>query len=154
MAAVSRLGDNLRMAKTDLRAAVLLGAATGMRTFSGLATLSASGRLALEPPRLRTALNVAAAGELIGDKLPFTPARTEELPYLGRVVGGFLCGGIVAGPAGALVAAASSALVTELAYRKRRFLTTRLHVPDLPLAVLEDAIAYGAAHRALAARAA
>lgn len=139
------------MANDDLRAAVLLGAATGMRTFSGLATLSARGRLPLEPATLRTALNVAAVGELIGDKLPFTPARTDELPYLGRVVGGFLCGGIVAGPAGGLAGAASSALVTELAYRKRRFLTTRLHIPDLPLALIEDAIAYGAARRALTA---
>ena len=139
------------MENDDLRAALLLGAATGMRTFAGLATLSARGRLTLEPAQLRTALTLAAAGEVVADKLPFTPARTAELPYLGRVAGGFVCGGIVAGPAGALAAALTSAVVTEVAYRKRRFLTKRLHVPDLPLALIEDALAYTAANFAVSA---
>jgi uncharacterized membrane protein len=135
------------MEKDDLRAAVLLGAASGLRTFSGAATLAAGGRLPLSPKR-RTGLMLAAAGELIGDKLPFTPARTAALPYLGRIAAGALSGVIVAGPAGGIAAAGASAVATQAGYRSRRYLTKRRGASDLLVALLEDAVALGAARAA------
>jgi uncharacterized membrane protein len=132
------------MENDDLLAAVLLGTASGLRTFSGAATLAASGRLRLAP-KLRTALMLAAAGELVGDKLPFTPARTAALPYLGRIAAGTISGAKVAGPRGGMLAAATSAAATQAGYRARRYLTTRRGAKDLFVALLEDTIALGTA---------
>jgi uncharacterized membrane protein len=135
------------MENNDLMAAGLLGGASGLRTFAGAATLAAGGRLRLSP-KLRTALMVAAAGELVGDKLPFTPARTAALPYLGRIAAGAICGAVVAGPLGGALGAGTGATATQAGYRARRYLTTRRGASDLLVALLEDAVALGAARAA------
>lgn len=104
---------------------------------------------ALGSDRAATLLPLAAAGELIGDKLPITPGRTDPAPLLGRIGSGALVGAAVAAlrrqnpivPAlvGAASAAASSFAMMEL--RKRA--GERLGLPDPAVAVVEDALAVG-----------
>ena len=152
-------------APTTLLAAVL-GWAAGMRSATPPAVLSRtlSGatpripQLARRRPqparvlgtdRAKIALSLAAAGELVADKLPITPARTDPAPLLGRIASGALVGAAVAaarrsnpiGPAlvGAASAAASSFAMMEL--RKRT--GERLGLPDPALAAVEDALAIG-----------
>jgi len=94
-------------------------------------------------------LPLAAAGELVGDKLPITPARTSPLPLVGRIASGALAGAAVAAArredpvpsavTGALAAAASSFAMMSL--RKRA--GEALDVPDLVIALAEDALAVG-----------
>jgi uncharacterized membrane protein len=124
----------------NLRAAVLLGVAGGLRTFTPSATLAARGRLPLSAQQ-RKLLIISAAGELIADKIPFAPSRTEPLPYLGRVTGGALCGTVVAGPAGALVGATTAAAATIVGYQCRRLATQHTRLRATVVALLEDAVA-------------
>src|SRR5689334_6875345 len=102
----------------------LLAAASGARTFSGVA--------ALEP---RTVVPVLALGELVVDKLPNTPNRNEGLSLLGRVVAGAVIGAIVArrkkaDPVALVVIGAFTSFASAHAtYRFRRALTE--HLPAL-----------------------
>ncbi len=129
---------------TRQAAAALLGAAAGMRTFTPPAALAVRGTLTADE-RIRRAVLLAAAGELIADKLPWVPARTEPLPLLGRMTSGALCGWRVAGAAGVAPGAGAAALSTLLAYRARAAATRVGGAPDLPVALLEDLIAVSAA---------
>jgi uncharacterized membrane protein len=92
-------------------------------------------------------LTVLALGELVVDKLPSTPSRTEPLGLIARSVLGGLSGasvaaagaqsivlGVVLGVAGAMVGAFSG-------YQIRRRLVSALKVPDFVIALLEDAVA-------------
>jgi uncharacterized membrane protein len=135
--------------RETLRAAVLLGGAGGLRTFTPAATLAARGRLPINAKQ-RKLLIAAAAGELIVDKLPWVPARTEPLPYLGRIIGGAVCGSVVAGSRGALAGAGAAAAATIVGYQCRRLASKRM--PGTLAALLEDALAVGVAHVAAQAR--
>ncbi|HET9094048.1 MAG TPA: hypothetical protein VFN36_03085 [Solirubrobacteraceae bacterium] len=123
-------------------AAALLGTAAGLRTFTPMALLAARGRLGTDP-RLLRAVGLAAAGELIGDKLPFVPSRTKPLPLLGRMASGALCGSRVAGSAGALVGAGAGFTAALVGYRARRMATGGM--PALRAALREDTVAIAAA---------
>src|ERR1700761_4162868 len=88
-----------------------------------------------------------AIGELIADKLPFIPARTQAGPLIVRIIFGALCG------AALCVSAAASPLFGGVlgglggvagafaGYHFRRSLGPK--VPDLLLALLEDVVAVG-----------
>ena len=130
----------------NVRAAALLGAACGLRTFTPPATLAARGRLPISDAQ-RKLLISAAIGELITDKLPFTPARTTPLPYLGRVTAGAVCGGVVAGGTGALAGAGAAATATLVGYQSRRLASKR--ISGTLVALLEDAVAIGVANLAV-----
>jgi uncharacterized membrane protein len=133
------------MENDELLAAVLLGTAAGLRTFTPVATLAARGRLSADA-NLRTAILIAAAGELITDKLPWTPARTAPLPSAGRISSGAFCGWTVAGGRGALAGAAAAAASTQIGFRVRRAAAER--TSKLRAALLEDAVAIGVANLA------
>ena len=89
-----------------------------------------------------------AAGELIADKLPFIPARTQIGPLAVRVIFGGLCGAAlcvsVAGSpaAGAVLGAAGGVAGAFAGYNYRRRLASL--VPDFVLALIEDVVAVGA----------
>lgn len=123
---------------------MLLGAAAGMRTFTPPAAIAARGGLSTSSS-VRTAIMLAAAGELIGDKLPSVPARTEPLPFLARLASGAVSGRSVAGARGAAAGAAASAATTVLGYRMRMLAADRTRIPDALVALIEDAVAIGAA---------
>jgi len=92
-------------------------------------------------------LSLLAIGELIGDKLPTVPRRTALAPLLARLVTGGLSGaclcvsanqslgmGTVLGAIGAVIGAFGG-------YQSRKRLVTRLNIPDLFVALLEDLVA-------------
>jgi len=144
----------------------MLGAATGMRTFTPMAVLCwfayagyvpLDGTWAFWVASLATAIafTVLALAELVGDKLPRTPDRTSTGPLLARLVCGGLIGGIVAaslngsgtegvilGVGGALVGAFGGHLV-------RREIVERSGGKDWPVAVAEDMVTVGFAVLAL-----
>ncbi|MGC1781438.1 MAG: DUF4126 family protein [Acidobacteriaceae bacterium] len=140
--------------------AFFLGGLTGLRTFTPIALVAWT--LHLHEMRLPGSpfhflhslpavviLTLLAFGELIADKLPFTPSRLRLPGLIGRIVLGAICG-IVAGQAwganweisGAigLLGAIAGAL---LGYEIRKGWAHALHWHDLPVALIEDAIAIG-----------
>lgn len=149
---------------------LLLGAATGMRSMTAAAELSAALGDRPIPPRSPTAarllarpvvgtvLRVAAAGEMVGDKLPVVPDRIEPGPLLGRVAIGAALGAVVAseagesGSLGALAGGAAALGATVLAFHLRRAVTARAGAPDLPIALAEDWLAVALARLGAEAR--
>src|SRR4051812_36958502 len=107
-------GYSRAVALAALRTSALLGASSGLRTFSGPAALALQGQLGRG--RARVAVIAAGAGELAFDKLPGAPARTEVPGLGGRLATGSLSGHRAAGPAGAVIggAAASRGAVAAL----------------------------------------
>ena len=90
-----------------------------------------------------------ALGELVGDKLPKTPSRITIGPLIVRIISGALSGTALAITAGATLAigivggAVGAVIGAFVGYHVRRALTVRAGLPDLPIALLEDAIAVG-----------
>ena len=112
--------------------AVLLGFTAGLRTFTPQA--------ALHP---RRAVVLLAAGELVGDKLPFTPSRLSPPGLTGRLASGAYAGVVVGGRTGAAVGAAA-ALAGSYAGARVRGMR-----PGLTTALAEDAVAVGVAFAAV-----
>lgn len=136
-----------------LEKAVGLGALAGMRSMIALATvrddidLVAEGvdgsiLALLRTPGAERVMKLMAAGEMIIDKLPFTPARTSPAPLIGRAVIGAMLGMMVSGEdrqRGALVGALAAITGAMLAYRARKSLHERYGIPDPILGMMEDA---------------
>ena len=128
-----------------LRAAAI-GTVSGLRTFT-----SPAGTLLGTTSRWRIPSLLLAAGELVGDKLPMIPSRVSLLPLLARAASGGWCGRVVAreyggSPAfGAAVGATAAVGGAWLAYGARAYLTKKRGLPDVAIALAEDAIAVLAA---------
>ena len=127
---------------------MLLGVAGSMRGFTPGAALAVRGRL---PEPLRRPAVAAAALEYAYDKTPVAPRRTLWWGLYGRALGGALAGGIVAGAPGALAGGAAGYAGTFATYEARRRLGAA-GVPDVPLALAEDAAAIALALTATAPR--
>ena len=144
----------------------LLGFSTGLRSFTGLAVtawFARSGRLPVEGtwaswvahPATVGVLTAAALGECVGDKLPNTPSRIAPVPLMGRLICGGLVGAIVATAlrrpiaGGVALGAAGAAAGAFGGYSARRGLTKDAGLPDLPVALTEDAAAVALAVRSL-----
>jgi uncharacterized membrane protein len=88
-----------------------------------------------------------AVSELIADKLPFTPSRLKAGPLASRIVSGAVCGatiyGVVKRPLmeGAVLGGVGAIAGAFAGYHMRKRLSR--HMPDLGVAVLEDALAIG-----------
>lgn len=138
------------MEKHGIAKAALLGIAAGMRSSVPLAALS------LTLPRRRWAgapLALAAAAELVYDKLPRAEDRTARRPLIGRIVSGAIAGGIVARVADASVElgvaiGALAALGSTFYFHRARAAAAR-RVPPLAAALAEDLIAVEAARVAM-----
>ncbi len=133
-----------------LAGAVLIGGATGLRSQMGMAVLLNGTHRVPLPAFLRhravRPIAVAAAlGELVLDKLPSTPARTEARGLVPRIALGGLSAGLLARNAGApatpsavvgggtAVAAAFAGVAVRGALAKR--------VPPVGAALFEDVVA-------------
>ena len=133
----------------------LLGLATGMRAmmpiavccwFAHFGLLSVNGTWAfwLASPFSLVVFTLAAMAELIGDKLPSTPARIAPLGLISRIAFGGLVGALVATtmqnsiPIGALLAIFGAVLGTYGSYLARRDLVRKFCCRDWPVAVMED----------------
>ena len=142
-------------------AGFLIGCVAGLRTMTPVAAVSWAARLGwlhLENTPLAFLgyaaapyiLSVLAIGELINDKLPKTPSRKTPIPFAGRIAMGALCGAALGAPGGAMVAGLLAGAIGGVAgtlggYEFRSRLVKASGGKDLPIALLEDAIAIGAA---------
>jgi uncharacterized membrane protein len=96
-------------------------------------------------PWTRRLLVVAAAGELVGDKLPNTPSRLTPPGIAGRLVLGALAGGIFSHSRqapwspGAVIGATSAVAAAKAGHDVRAWLAN--YAPDPAVAVVEDALA-------------
>lgn len=106
----------------------------------------------LRSPTVSNALTLASVSELVGDKLPTTPDRTEVPSLVARAVsGGFGAmvfaswNGEAAMPAAVLgtVGAIGSAHVMV---RLRRATGRRLNIPDSLVGLAEDCLAFAIGH--------
>ena len=142
--------------------AAVMGAVAGMRSISApaiVAQLVRSGPLEASNRQLAflsqsgTAKSIAAAaiGELIADKLPFMPKRTQAPSLVWRALSGALSGAAVCATkkrsavAGALLGAAAAAGATYGTYELRRWVGKRFDLPDPVVAIVEDVLVAGCA---------
>ena len=141
--------------------AFLIGVVVGLRCLTSPAAVSWAARLGwlhLEKTPLALfgfaltpyILSALAIGELINDKLPKTPSRKSPVPFAARIVMGALCGTALGAPGdaliGGLLAGALGGVAGTLAgYEFRSRLVNATGGKDLPIALIEDAIAIGAA---------
>jgi len=94
-------------------------------------------------------LVVLALAELVADKLPSTPSRTQPPGLVARFLTGGLSGAAVAASGGsspvlgAFLGAAGGMVGTFAGYQVRTRLVKALKVPDFVIALLEDAVAIG-----------
>jgi uncharacterized membrane protein len=148
--------------------AALLGTLAGMRSMAAPAVIgqmSKKGALddvsgvltVMKGSGFATVSSIFAAGEFIADKLPMIPNRTDAGPLLGRALAGGLSGAVVCSArkrsalAGAIIGAAAAVGAAYGAYELRKRIGKQFHLPDMAVAVAEDAIV-GALGMALAAR--
>ena len=125
-------------------ASLLLGAAAGLRSVAPLAILAAGNRN--DRPVTAALTTLAAAGELVADKLPGVPARTAAVPAIARLASGAVAGAAVQASnrrvAGAVLGAMGAAAGTWAGYALRTGLARRAG-RDWPIAIAEDASAVG-----------
>ena len=151
---------------SDLRRAAFIGFAAGLRSqvpFFALSRAAGNGTFAgdagrplswLRVPRIQMMLGLSAAGEMIVDKAPFVPNRTDPGPLFGRVAIGAAAGAAIATDAGAAtvegaVAGVIGAAIGSFAGRHgRAWLVRILRVPDFVVALAEDGLALGLGHHA------
>jgi len=140
--------------------ALLFGLIAGLRTMVPLAAMSVaavSGRLALEGTWLAflgaavtpfvTLLLVAA--EFVADQLPSTPSRKVPLQFGARIAVGALCGAALGLAGGGIVpcvlAGTGGAILGTVGGAEMRARLAHVFGRDRPAALIEDAIAVGAA---------
>ena len=141
-----------------LALSVAIGALAGLRTFTPPAVLSRAARrrslsrrknilTRLATSKVANSLTSMAAGELVVDKLPTTPSRLTPGPLTARFVSGALCGAALCASAkkplgqGALLGGLGAIAGAFAGYHLRQRLDREF--PDLPVALIEDAIAIG-----------
>ena len=139
-----------------------LGVVNGLRTLTAVAVLCWGSRLGwysfahtpfffLSHPVSLGVFTVLAVGELIGDKLPKTPSRIGLFPLTGRTAFGAATGAAVASLAGlslvlgGILGGIGALLGSFAGFLLRRSLTKGAGLPDLPVALVEDAVAIGGA---------
>ena len=104
---------------------------------------------------VRSLLQMMALGEMMADKLPSIPDRIEPGPLVGRVFLGGAAGGVCAriqgesGALGAVAGGVAAAVGAFTGYCVRRALVRAVGLPDLPVALCEDAVALLLAWRSL-----
>ena len=141
--------------------AFLIGVIAGLRAMTAPAAVSWAARLGwlhLENTWLAFLgyaatpyiLCVLAIGELINDKLPKTPSRKAPPGFIARIVTGAVCGAALAAADGGLIAGVLAGVLGAIAgtlggYEFRARLVRAIGGKDLPIALLEDAIAVGGA---------
>jgi uncharacterized membrane protein len=142
--------------------AFAIGLVAGLRSLTAPAVVSWAAQLGwldltqsslaiLAAPATAYLFSVLAIGELVFDKLPFTPSRLTAVPLIARLLMGGLCGAALAVAAGeSLVAGAVCGALGGIAgafagYHVRRALGRGLGAPDVAVAIVEDVIAIGGA---------
>jgi uncharacterized membrane protein len=142
--------------------AIAIGFIAGLRAMLAPAVVSWTARLRwpqlqstplalMARPALAYLFTLLAIGELVVDKLPFTPSRTSAGPLTGRLVLGALSGAVLRAAMhrsffiGAVLGAAGGLLGAYAGYTARKSLVTKGQLPDFVVALTEDVIAIGGA---------
>ena len=140
--------------------AFLIGVIAGLRSLTAPAVVSWAaylGWLHLEntwlswmaSPVTAYILTALAIGELIADQLPNTPSRKSPVGFSARIAVGALCGAAVGVQSQSLIVGAVAgvlgAVAGTLGGYEARVRLARAVGKDLPIALLEDAIAIGGA---------
>ena len=143
-----------------LIAARLLGVVAGLRSMTAPAAVSwgaRAGRLHLEGTPFGFfhstvafwILAIAAIGEILNDKAPWTPSRKAPPSFVFRVVSGAVSGAAAGASGGSMIggllAGGVGAVVGTLGGHRARAAMARAFGRDLPAALLEDAVAVGGA---------
>jgi uncharacterized membrane protein len=140
--------------------AFLLGCVCGLRSMTAPAVVACGahmGWLHLDGSWLAWVANkislvvfsLLAIGELIADKLPFIPGRTQPGPLGARIIFGALCAAALcfSGGAslllGAILGGVGGIAGAFAGYNYRRWLSRGAKLPDLLIALLEDLVAVG-----------
>ncbi|WP_353644859.1 DUF4126 domain-containing protein [Mesorhizobium sp. WSM2239] len=142
---------------TVLILALLIGVIAGLRSMTAPAAVSWAAYLGWLPLDNSWAaflgyrftpwiFTVLAVTELISDQLPGTPSRKVPLAFGTRIVSGAFCGAAIGTAGGALVGgliagAVGAVLGTLGGYEARKRLVAAIDGKDLPIALLEDAVA-------------
>jgi uncharacterized membrane protein len=135
--------------------AFLIGVVSGLRTFTAPAVVSWAARLGwlhlentwlafLGAPVTPYIISLLAIGELVNDKLPKTPSRKAPPGFIARVLSGVLSGAAIGASqsmaAGAIAGVAGAVAGTLGGYEARKRGAQAVG-KDLPVALIEDAIA-------------
>lgn len=153
------------MRVSELTRPLLLGVATGCRSSLGMAGVSFGDRRRGAPRALdavqsrwgRVATGTLVIGELVVDKMPSAPSRMATQAFVPRLVLGATGGAALAWrggnnrPAAALAGLAGAALGSWAGLWCRTAVKER-GLPDLPVAIAEDAAALALAAAAGRAR--
>ncbi|MGH3540904.1 MAG: DUF4126 family protein [Mycobacterium sp.] len=136
--------------------ALLIGVVAGLRSLTAPAVVSWAAALHwinlngtwaawVGHPVTVAVITVLAVAELVGDKLPKTPNRTAPPVFVARIVLGAFAGAVIGTAWGhnwtALGAGAIGAVLGTLGGYRARTRLVASHGHDLPIALLEDAIA-------------
>ncbi|GAC1498972.1 MAG: membrane protein [Vulcanimicrobiaceae bacterium] len=150
------MGTSNRMTLATPVRALIIGAAAGLRSMTPVAAvLGTRGHVMAGPAA------VAAAGELLVDKLPIAPARTSPPALVVRIVSGALCARALARrtteatetTAIAMTMGALGSLAASYGgLAARRYLTQPRRLPGTLVALVEDAVAIGLARAAAVVR--
>lgn len=149
-----------------MRRAMLVGVSAGLRSATPIGVMAAerndaSFRAGWKQWPLfrsgagRTALQVGWAGELIADKMSFIPPRTDPKVLAGRMALGAVAGmamGTERKGAGPRIVGAMTGMMSAIAgayggYAYRTGVAKATGIPDLPLALVEDVVAYALARK-------
>jgi uncharacterized membrane protein len=140
--------------------AFLLGCVCGLRSMTAPAVVACGahmGWLHLDGSWLAWVANkislvvfsLLAIGELIADKLPFIPGRTQPGPLGARIIFGALCAAALCFSGGAslllgtILGGVGGIAGAFAGYNYRRWLSRGAKLPDLLIALLEDLVAVG-----------
>jgi len=144
------------------RQAAGVGVIAGMRAFMAPAVIShmysrhPSARLKDTPLKFIQTIGtskvfkVLAAGELVGDKLPTAPNRTDLPGLTGRILSGAFAGATVYkvegknGVIGGLIGGVAAAASTFGCFFLRKALAKNTFIPDAVIGGIEDALVIGA----------
>jgi uncharacterized membrane protein len=142
-----------------------MGAVSGLRAFTGPAIISEAARhkwlklkrtpLAwLATDRAARISTILAVSELVADKLPFMPDRTEGPSLASRFLAGAICGVAIARrrkrtelAIGALVGGSAAIVAAYAGYQYRKSVKLR----PVAAALIEDGVAIGLGSAAVAA---
>jgi uncharacterized membrane protein len=146
---------------STLPLAFLIGVIAGLRSLTAPAVVSWAARLGwlhldrtplafMALPLTSYIFTALAIVELISDKLPKTPSRKAPPGFIARVLTGALCGATFGAVSDALAAGLFLGVFGAVAgtlsgYEFRKRLVRDIGGRDLPIALLEDAIAIGGA---------
>ena len=137
--------------------ALLIGVVAGLRAMTAPAAVSWAAYLGWLPVQDSWAwfmghwltpwiFSVLAIAELITDQLPSAPSRKVPQQFGARLVTGALCGAAIGASAGATAAGLVAGIIGAVAgtlggYEARKRLVAATGGRDLPIALVEDAVA-------------